>query len=680
MGGEITWKCQSNGQYIFTLTLYRDCNGVPVPENDSLYIEVWNNPALTSIPTAFVSKRDLSPSCYSPALSISCPVSGSGGGAGAVQELIFQSQAISLSGSPPANGWVFTWDQCCRNNAVSNIQNPGSQGMTLRSIMYAYSPPGSGSSNNTNPCFDSSPTFRDHLATVVCAGFPNTFNHNAIDPDLDSLHYAFAPLLDEMTLIGWPASPLAHASGYTFSQPYPGTVQNPSNVPVTLNSSTGQLHLTNHTAGFFAACMKVESWRCGQKIAEVFREFQLVFLGSCGGFNFPPDVTFTGAGFSSNGNGVWTDTVMAGSLVQFTIQASDFDLNDTANPASFQNVSFEAYGVQFGDGFSNSQSGCLDPPCATLSPIPPAGQLYGSFTTFSWQTDCKHFNLVDSCSAAQNTYAFVIGFHDDFCPAPASAVATIFITVVPDTTATQISANGPTTFCTGDSVTLSVSNPSASLDYQWFNNGNLIAGASAPIITVNQAGIYWTLSSDSATDCSGSNYIEVHEVPPVVLTTISGATHVSPGSQYNYSSPAYQPGHTVTWNVVNGTIVQQINPSTIKVEWGNSGFGIVEVTHDNGYCSDSISLQVGFDLSLEEKHTGSILIFPNPSSSYFNFESQDLVQSIVICDALGKEVLNFSPNAQSFVVDLSELSSGIYFVRCTSARQSVVKRLILNRI
>jgi hypothetical protein len=29
MGGEITWQCQPNGNFVFTLKLYRDCNGIP---------------------------------------------------------------------------------------------------------------------------------------------------------------------------------------------------------------------------------------------------------------------------------------------------------------------------------------------------------------------------------------------------------------------------------------------------------------------------------------------------------------------------------------------------------------------------------------------------------------------------------------------------------------------------
>ena len=38
MGGEITWECQSNGQFIFQLKVYRDCNGI----NQSTFVSLDN--------------------------------------------------------------------------------------------------------------------------------------------------------------------------------------------------------------------------------------------------------------------------------------------------------------------------------------------------------------------------------------------------------------------------------------------------------------------------------------------------------------------------------------------------------------------------------------------------------------------------------------------------------------
>ena len=43
MGGEITWTCQGNGQFVFHMKLYRDCNGATGPPSAAL--DVFNNPS-----------------------------------------------------------------------------------------------------------------------------------------------------------------------------------------------------------------------------------------------------------------------------------------------------------------------------------------------------------------------------------------------------------------------------------------------------------------------------------------------------------------------------------------------------------------------------------------------------------------------------------------------------------
>ena len=61
MGGEITWQCQGNGNYIFTLKLYRDCNGVAVQLPVGL--RVHNHPSVVGIPMNLISQTDISPQC-----------------------------------------------------------------------------------------------------------------------------------------------------------------------------------------------------------------------------------------------------------------------------------------------------------------------------------------------------------------------------------------------------------------------------------------------------------------------------------------------------------------------------------------------------------------------------------------------------------------------------------------
>ena len=52
MGGEITWECiksgPTQGMYIFTMKVYRDCNGVNL-NNTPVQLTVHNHPSINSI-------------------------------------------------------------------------------------------------------------------------------------------------------------------------------------------------------------------------------------------------------------------------------------------------------------------------------------------------------------------------------------------------------------------------------------------------------------------------------------------------------------------------------------------------------------------------------------------------------------------------------------------------------
>src|SRR3954470_5339764 len=119
MGGEITWECQGNGSYVFTVKLYRDCNGSP--GEDSITVYVFNHPTIDSIRLKVVARNDISPTCNANGPVISCKAAETLPDwphsktviAGAVQEAIFKSNPINLLGVPPAQGWIFTYDECC---------------------------------------------------------------------------------------------------------------------------------------------------------------------------------------------------------------------------------------------------------------------------------------------------------------------------------------------------------------------------------------------------------------------------------------------------------------------------------------------------------------------------------------------------------------------------------------
>ena len=106
MGGEITWECIKSGNrkgaYIFSVKVYRDCQGVPI--NTTMSLDVHNISGLTAIPLNYIGANDISPSCNTlngPNIEFSCGGVNvqSGNGSGAVEEHTFRSDTIVISGT-----------------------------------------------------------------------------------------------------------------------------------------------------------------------------------------------------------------------------------------------------------------------------------------------------------------------------------------------------------------------------------------------------------------------------------------------------------------------------------------------------------------------------------------------------------------------------------------------------
>jgi hypothetical protein len=91
------------------------------------------------------------------------------------------------------------------------------------------------------------------------------------------------------------------------------------------------------------------------------------------------------------------------------------------------------------------------------------------------------------------------------------------------------SVSGATTFCQGGSVTLSSSLTSGN---QWYNNGNLVSGATSPTYTATVAGVYTVATSSGTCVSSPSNAITitVNPLPSSVITPSGSTTFCSGGS------------------------------------------------------------------------------------------------------------------------------------------------------
>lgn len=416
LGGDITWTCVG-GQYVFQLEFYRDCNGAdinPVSEN----LSVWNHPTLTQIQVNFIARIDISPLCTQVPTGPSPFICGSGpntgNGVGALEKIIYQSDPITISGTPPAPGWIFTFKSFSRSDEITNLQAPNTYGITLSSTIFNLP-------NAAVGCVDNSAQFLQDPYFVSCSGDPYEYNMNAVDPDLDSLHIFFGTPMNDFTgTYNPPVNPIPvpFISGFTTNTPTPGPGFNAGNIDAQIDPVNGNLTFLSNTVGFFNVKIVAQSYRNGILMSEVEREMQLI-VQNCVGTNTAPVIT-------GPFGGLFETTINAGTLVNFNLAATDIELLQDGTPQS--NI-LTSTGLMYGTNYT-SNAGCAIAPCATLNTTPPIAMVQGVNTTFNWQTDCNHLVNPDGDAADLIPYHFVFKVQDDYCPVPKVSYATITINVV----------------------------------------------------------------------------------------------------------------------------------------------------------------------------------------------------------------------------------------------------------
>jgi hypothetical protein len=565
MGGEITWHCQGNGSYIFKMKVYRDClTAVYITNGGPISIRVHNHPSVFSIPMTIVDSTDISPVCAPSGPSYNCSYVYPGNTA--AKEYILESAPISLPGIPPAQGWIFSWSNCCRNASITNLDltftGPGNpnNGMTLRAIMFPFN------GQNGENCYDAAPEFIERPFISSCAGSNVVYNAGAYDPDGDSLALEFDYPLDYLQATDSfnLSTPLAipFVTNYSFNSPFPGTTQNPNNIPAQLNQNTGELTFKSFNIGNYANVIKATSYRCGQKVAVIYREIQSSIL-SC----FPnqsPIVLCNGINDTLS-NYTFIDTVIAGDLVNFSIKGIDNGFLPIGSP---QTISIQPIGSQFGLNFIDANSGCLNPPCATIGTNAPYYSTDSVSIDFSWQTACNHIIANPNCPVNYTAYKFLFNVKDDYCPTPAYKIITVMIMVK------STSSNTP--LVTFDGAYL---NSTAGLSYQWFLNGALLPNDTTQSIIPLDSGSYTVqvLDTNFCTNTSLPNivtsindylkdqihYFEIFPNPANELFYIKGKERVVDIIAYTLAG---QPIHLIEEN------------NKVDITKLVAGFYIVEIT------------------------------------------------------------------------------------------------------
>ncbi|MFN8355918.1 MAG: gliding motility-associated C-terminal domain-containing protein [Spirosomataceae bacterium] len=268
VGGEIELKAVTNQQgatHELTLNLYFDAiYGRPQAEDQQITLYFFRKRDNSLMGTALLPQVSDDYITYN---KPSCAIGD------LATRLIKYTTLVNLEPDKfdDEQGYYIVWEKCCRNAAITNLQNPGGTGATFYLQFPALK-------QNGKAIAYSSPHFQPIISDYICINQAFTFEFGATDPDGDKLVYSMAPPFRGTASTGNP-TPISTGntafSTVVWNTGYSPTNAIPGPIPLRIDKETGRLQVTAGQLGLFAFAVLIEEYRDGKKIGETHREFQL---------------------------------------------------------------------------------------------------------------------------------------------------------------------------------------------------------------------------------------------------------------------------------------------------------------------------------------------------------------------------------------------------------------------
>ncbi len=277
VGGDMTYACKGNGLYEFTMKIYRDPLGAGAGFDDPASIAIYR--CGNNIPCASLSTADAYLVLSVPVLQVNtidnptypCLIVPPNI---RVEEGIYRF-TVNL---PVSNERYFVvYQRCCRNNTINNIYNPEDAGASFSVEITPLA----------QQLCNQSPVFNSFPPTVICAGEPLSYAHDATDPDGDQIVYEFcAPLVGGGPIqtgggvqgcsgvIPTPPCPPPYTTVNYIQPAYSPTAPLGGNPVVAIDPVTGQITGVPEVLGQFVVGVCVSEYRNGQLLSIIRRDFQ----------------------------------------------------------------------------------------------------------------------------------------------------------------------------------------------------------------------------------------------------------------------------------------------------------------------------------------------------------------------------------------------------------------------
>jgi gliding motility-associated-like protein len=261
VGGAFSLKHLSGNNYSLTLKVLRDCNGGGADFDNPATVGVFEKQTNRLIQTY---QLDLSSeevlnfsgsNCHN-GIPNTCTSIG-----------MYNTTIVLAPSTFNSNlGYYFSYQRCCRNNIITNIESPEAAGIAI----YMEIPPPRNIINST-PYFNANPN------TFLCVGSFTKYNLNYKDDDGDQLVYSFVNPLNGNLDQSNPASSTATPGPYpevTWFGAHNTNQQILGTPSLSINAATGEISVNPIQAGIYVVSIKVEELRQGIKIGEVRLDLQ----------------------------------------------------------------------------------------------------------------------------------------------------------------------------------------------------------------------------------------------------------------------------------------------------------------------------------------------------------------------------------------------------------------------
>ncbi len=554
-GGNITYECIGNGQYLLTLTLFEDC-GTAFETGSDQPITITNDCGITGLTNVSlqntVFQQEVSQLCSS-----QLPLSECNGGSMPGVYMHQWQGVITLPAD--CDSWVFAYSSCCRN--TSSNASSSSANYYWESVL----------NSQTAPC-NNSPVITGQPIPYNCVNQPVVYNFGVYEPDGNTLVYSLVPAATSAT------GTITYSGGYSGTSPING---------IAIDPNTGEITFTPTATGNYIVAVLIEEYdNNGNLVGSIVQDFQFEVINCAGNNNpVPPPggvSNVSGSGFSTGPNDV---QLCEGDNICFDVVFTDATTDSIYLTSNLANV--------FPNGTFTQTSWIGGSATATICFTVPGG--------------ANPFSVIS------------INANDNACPVVGVSSMSVGVTVVSSTTAgadeticlgtgVQLQASGGSNFnwtlVSGDPITPAnfsctncpdpIANPAVTSVYEV--TSNLSGGCTnTDQITVNVVPDFtYSLTQSSTTSCLNSE-IQLEVVPSI------------PGN-YSY-----------TWSPATDLSSASIaNPVLTPTTPGNYEYAVEIVSQDGCVKNDTIDISVAAAYAPDVTVTPSVTNIMCGDTVYFD--------------------------------------------------------------